>query len=520
MPPRKSIPASQKASLRARKRLYPNSSQNDLREWFKAEYDHSLSSGLISDILSSKYSHLDDDADAPPPRDLKRQRRENWPELENVLYDWITRVEGQIYISAEIIRHKAEHFWAIMYPGMERPTFSNGWLHRFQARKSIRWHEQYGEAGDIPKQAEQEMVMIRQALSAYDLKDQFNCDETALLWKQTPARSLSTQQLPGRKKEKARLSALFCCNADGSEKLEPWFIGNAQNPHAFRAAGINIRNFNLIWRSNQKAWMTTQIFIEFIRWFDLRMTGRKVALLMDNFSAHQVAVADILASKTPLKNTLIIWLPTNSTSRYQPLDQGIIHSWKANWKRYWIKYILFEFEANRNPITTMNVLKAIRWGVRSWEYDVSQCTIQNCFQKALNPQTQYQEPVDPAVMNDIQTSFSQLQVSMPVQELMDIKTFLNPIEETVQDTPDDIENQVLAQYMPEVEEDSEEELDILPKVSIEEAIAAIQKLRLYEEQQIEGSPGFIHELERHERTIWRRKLDLQSQRDIRSYFSA
>ena len=67
MPPQKSIPASQKASLRARKRLYPNSSQNGLREWFKAEYNHSLSSGLISDILSSKYSHLDDDADAPPP---------------------------------------------------------------------------------------------------------------------------------------------------------------------------------------------------------------------------------------------------------------------------------------------------------------------------------------------------------------------------------------------------------------------------------------------------------------------
>lgn len=58
---------------------------------------------------------------------------------------------------------------------------------------------------------------------------------------------------------------------------------------------------------------------------------------------------------------------------------------------------------------------------------------------------------------------------------------MNPIEETVQDTPDDIENQVLAQYMPEIEEDSEEELDILPKVSIEEAIAAIQKLRLYED---------------------------------------
>lgn len=67
--------------------------------------------------------------------------------------------------------------------------------------------------------------------------------------------------------------------------------------------------------------MTTQIFIEFLRWFDKKMTGRKVALLMDNFSAPQAAIADILASQTPLQNTLIIWLPANSTSRYQPLDQ-------------------------------------------------------------------------------------------------------------------------------------------------------------------------------------------------------
>lgn len=76
-------------------------------------------------------------------------------------------MEGQISISAEIIRHKAEYFWDIIYPGMEKPTFSNGWLHRFQARRTVKWHEQHGEAGDAPKQTEQEMVMIRQALSAY-----------------------------------------------------------------------------------------------------------------------------------------------------------------------------------------------------------------------------------------------------------------------------------------------------------------------------------------------------------------
>lgn len=123
-------------------------------------------------------------------------------------------------------------------------------------------------------------------------------------------------------------------------------------------------------------------------------------------------------------------------------------------------------------------------------------------------------------MEDIQASFSQLQISIPTSDLMDIRTFLNPVEEVVQDSPENIESQVLAQYMPEIEEDSEEELEILPKVSIEEAIAAIQKLRLYEEQQVEGNPAFIYEIEKHERVIWRRKLDLQRQCDIRSYFSS
>jgi hypothetical protein len=55
------------------------------------------------------------------------------------------------------------------------------------------------------------------------------------------------------------------------------------------------------------------------------MSGWNVVLLMDNFSAHQAAVIEIQSSSYPLQNTLIIWLPANSISRYQPLNQGFIH---------------------------------------------------------------------------------------------------------------------------------------------------------------------------------------------------
>lgn len=363
------------------------------------------------------------------------------------------------------------------------------------------------------------MLEIKQVLNAYSLKDQFNCDETGLFWKQSPARSLSTCQLPGRKKDKARITALFCCNADGSEKLSPWFIGTAKNPRAFQAAGVNIRNLNLIWRSNQKAWITTSIFTEFLRWFDKQMSGRNVVLLMDNFSAHQAAVTEIQSSGYPLQNTLIIWLPANSTSRYQPLDQGIIHCWKSYWKRYWIRFILQEFELNRDPITSMNILRAVRWGIQSWEFDLSGQVIQNCFRKALDSQPSYREPVDPAVLDDIQNAFSLLKLSTPIQDLMDIDTFLNPAEEAVQDTPEDIESQILAQYGPELDDDSEEELEILPQISLDQALEALRTLRLYEEQQAEGVPSLIYELDKHERILWGRKLSLQTQRDIRSYFT-
>jgi hypothetical protein len=44
------------------------------------------------------------------------------------------------------------------------------------------------------------------------------------------------------------------------------------------------------------------------------MSGHNVVLLMDNFSAHEAAVKGIHSSRYSLQNTLVIWLPPNSTS--------------------------------------------------------------------------------------------------------------------------------------------------------------------------------------------------------------
>ena len=64
------------------------------------------------------------------------------------------------------------------------------------------------------------------------------------------------------------------------------------------------------------------------------MAGKeKVVLLVDNFSGHQVP---IVASQ--LRVTKLVFLPPNTTSRFQPMDAGIIASFKAHYRKLVTQY--------------------------------------------------------------------------------------------------------------------------------------------------------------------------------------
>lgn len=198
-----------------------------------------------------KYADLDSLSNDRVLND-KRRRPEQWPELEKALFDWIQRAEERMPISQEVIREKARQFWPVLYPGKDMSTFSNGWLRGFQPRHNIKFRSQHGEPGSLRADAAIEMLAIRQALSKFAPRDIFNCDETGLYWRLIPDRSITAHSLPGRKKENSRISALFCCNSDASERLPIWFIGAARKPKAFTTAGMNIENLGCVWRSNKR----------------------------------------------------------------------------------------------------------------------------------------------------------------------------------------------------------------------------------------------------------------------------
>ena len=121
--------------------------------------------------------------------------------------------------------------------------------------------------------AEEQLATIREVVASYEANDVFNCDETGLLWKKVPDRSLITRRIPGRKKDKSRITAHFCANSDRTEKLPIWFIGMAKTPKAFTAAGVRVENMNIKWRHSKNVWMTTPIMTEWLPWFDSRMTA-------------------------------------------------------------------------------------------------------------------------------------------------------------------------------------------------------------------------------------------------------
>ena len=229
---------------------------------------------------------------------------------------------------------------------------------------------------DIAAIAEQ-LQAVQAIAKQFHPSDCYNCDETGLFFKMVPDRGLSTQRVPGQKVEKARVTAHFCCNADGSYKLPIWFIGKAAKPRCFGAASIHFSAFNCIWKYNGKAWMTTEIMVEWLYWFSSIIGTRKVLLIMDNFSAYTAAV-NLIKESRPLQNVTIVWLPPCSTSYYQPLDQGIIKAFKASYRRKWLAYMLDEFEANRYPLKTMNVLKAIKWSIQAWQA-IQSTAIQHCW---------------------------------------------------------------------------------------------------------------------------------------------
>lgn len=95
---------------------------------------------------------------------------------------------------------------------------------------------------------------------------------------------------------------------------------------------------------------------------------------------------------TILKNITLNFLPPNTTSLLQPMDQGIINNLKIKYRQRLIKYILQCDEKKIEP--NINVLMSIRFLKSAWS-DVSVSCISNCFRKAGFEDNSVEVDLDP-----------------------------------------------------------------------------------------------------------------------------
>ena len=180
----------------------------------------------------------------------------------------------------------------------------------------------------------------------------------------------------GFKTAKDRVTVLVTCNMNG-DKEKLLLIGKFKSPRCFK----RIENLPITYDFSKNAWMTRTIFDGWLKSWDkqLQTKQRKVALLVDNCSAHKPTIS--------LKNVSIFLLPPNTTSILQPCDMGISKSMKSYF-RHEMRQKLIDIlddapEAGlmaQTVVKRINLLDAMHMIKGAWA-KVTTATIQNCWKK-------------------------------------------------------------------------------------------------------------------------------------------
>jgi hypothetical protein len=226
-----------------------------------------------------------------------------------------------------------------------------------------------------------------------------------------------------------------------------------------------------------------------------------------------------------LSNVRIEYLPPNTTSKWQPLDQGIIASFKLQYRKLWVDFILRKLEVGKDPNKEVNILKAIQWIRQAWEHKVDPIKIQRCWWKStviLKPLAVADEAIQ--VDGDSEVSALRQQIeAIPNIDPLPIEQFIDPSSELVEDNEQDITEAVVEIYSqdPEgiIEEPEEGDIE-LPKVSTNMAIEALETLQNYIIQQDSIEQESLKAIDKLGKELARVRINTSTQRSITSFFES
>lgn len=220
---------------------------------------------------------------------------------------------------------------------------------------------------------------IPQIIDNYSAYEIWNLDESGLFYRALPDRTVALKgtNCRGGKLAKERITVLLACSVSG-EKYKLLVIGKAEHPRCFK--GVTKSNLPAFYSSNKNSWMTSSILTDFMHDFNIffQKGNRKALLFMDNAAVHNCVKLH------QYSNITVKFLPPNTTAVLQPLDQGIIHSWKARYRSLLLRLLITRMDTAENVsdlLKEISVKNAMEFAVRAWN-DLPESVIQNCFRKS------------------------------------------------------------------------------------------------------------------------------------------
>ena len=248
----------------------------------------------------------------------------------------------------------------------------DNWLSGWLKRRNIKLKTYSGEAGsaDISLKQKWLSTIYTDLLKKFNPDDIWNADEAGLFYTQISRRTYcqGSEKPRGGKILKHRISIMFAASLTGAKK-RPLLIH--RTPSLLKIAQLSKRPFD--YAQQQNCWMTLELFESWLNDWNSELTkcNRFIALIVDGCRIHQ--------TQRSYSNITLIFLPACQTSILQPMDQGIIRSFKAIYRSLLLQLKIKAEQGAKEPVYRLPTY--IQLICRAW-CRVTSKTIINCFNAA------------------------------------------------------------------------------------------------------------------------------------------
>ena len=249
---------------------------------------------------------------------------------------------------------------------------------------------------------------------------------------------------------------------------------------------------------------------------------RKILLIVDNCTAHP-AIGNLKAIK-------LEFLPPNVTAILQPLDQGVIHCFKSNYRKMIVKRMIAAMEHKKTY--DIDILGAMHLAKSAWN-DVPQNTIAHCFRHAgFKTKEEFQKELgsESAEFRPLQEPLSPVDDTPDTNKMTQLLSVKFPdhdefvaIDKTLQCCEENLNEDDFIARITRNEEicdsnDGEEIVQAFEKVNEKEAFNTINVLHQYFEGQF-NSENFLQNLTDMESVIMKNSQMNFKQASFKDFFS-